>query len=133
MSKGIFSGQARDAEQDDQLTLQERQIGALLEGQHQLAKQMAEIVIAHQEIKAHHVTDLERVIRIERTIGETAVTLAKVEKIVDTVAALEGGLRVLGWLGTFVKWVASIAAACALLWGLFVYAINQGKLPPPHP
>lgn len=121
----------RDAEQDEQLTHQERQIGALLEGQHQLAKQMAEIVLAHQEIVRRHNEDLIRVARIERTISETALALVGVKEVLGTVAALKGGLRVLGWLGSAAKWLASIGAAVVLVLAVLKYLLLNGSIPPP--
>lgn len=103
--------------QDD---LQSEQIHALLEGQHQLAKQMAEIVMAHQAIVRRHEEDMPRIERIE-------ATLVEVKDLVSTVAALKGGLKVLGWFGAAVKWITLVGGP------LYVagYAITHGgKLPP---
>lgn len=129
---------AHDAEQDealhkqsDRADWQAEQIRALLVGQEQLTKQMAEIVVAHHEIVRRHNEDLIRVGRMERTISETALVLADVREIVGTVAALKGGLRVLGWLGSAAKWIATLVAGAALVLAGLKFLIASGDLPLP--
>lgn len=42
------------------------------------------------------------------------------KEMVDMFASLKGGLKVMGWLGTFAKWIAGVGAAFAA-----IYAIVQ--------
>lgn len=106
--------------------LQSEQIKALLQGQvdlARLAQQMAEIVLAHQAIVRRHAEDEPRFGRIE-------ATLIEVREVLGTVAALKGGLRVMGWLGTFAKWLAAIAAAGLLLLAALKFLLTH--TPPPR-
>ena len=112
--------------------LQAEQIRALLVGQEHLAQQMTEIVLAHQHIVRRHDEDVVRVERIERTIAETASSLSDVRDVLQTVAALRGGLQVLGWLGGAAKWLASIAIATGLVLALLKFLLQNGTLPPPR-
>ena len=112
--------------------VQAEQIRALLVGQEHLAQQMTEIVLAHQHIVRRHDEDVVRVERIERTIAETASSLSDVRDVLQTVAALRGGLQVMGWLGSAAKWLASIAIATGLVLALLKFLLQNGTLPPPR-
>jgi hypothetical protein len=48
------------------------------------------------------------------------------EEMVDLFTAAKGAFKVLGWIGTLVKWIGGIAIACAGLWGLWT---NSGMPP----
>jgi hypothetical protein len=53
----------------------------------------------------------------------THATVVKLEQ--DTAeflaifGAMKGGFKVLGWLGVFAKWIATIGGGCALAWALW--------------
>lgn len=113
--------------QDD---LQSDQIRALLEGQHQLAKQMAEIVLAHQAIVRRHEEDLPRIERIERAIENNSLMTAEVKEMVSAVAAIKGGLRVLSWLNPVAKWIGSVAVFLGAVYLLLYMMTHGGQLPP---
>lgn len=104
---------------------QSAQIAALLEGQHQLAKQMAELVLTHRDVARRLDEGDARFERVERTIKDTAEAVGKVKEVVDTVAALKGGLKVLGWMGVAAKWVASIGVAGAILVAAIKFVLYQ--------
>jgi hypothetical protein len=46
---------------------------------------------------------------VEQTQKSTA-------ELVEFWQAVQGGIKVLGWLGKFAKWFAGIAGACAAFW-----------------
>lgn len=109
--------------QDD---LQSEQISALLTGQEHLVKQMAEIVIAHKAIVRRHEEDVVRIERIEKTVDGSATLLLEMKEVVSTVAALKGGLKVLGWLGAAVKWITLVGGPIYIAF----YALTHGgKMP----
>lgn len=62
-------------------------------------------------------------------LKKNSETTAKIEKMteemVDLFAAAKGAFKVLGWIGSGVKWTAGIAAALGALWLLV-----RGGLPP---
>lgn len=47
------------------------------------------------------------------------------EEMVDLFAAAKGAFKVLGWIGTGVKWIGGVAAALGALWVIF-----KGGFPP---
>lgn len=60
--------------------------------------------------------------------ANTQVTLALKDdtgELLDILNACRGGLKVLGWIGTAAKWLAGVAAAVGILYGLL-----HGGLPP---
>ena len=64
--------------------------------------------------------------------NNTAVTAQIKERTEDLIGffeAAKGGLKVLGWLGTAIKWLGGIAAACVGIYAL-VQAIIHGGMPP---
>lgn len=71
----------------------------------------------------------ERMDRIERDMkNNTSLTAAlktDTQEVLDILTAVKGGLKVLGGLGTVVKWVATVGGALATIW-----ALATGKIPP---
>lgn len=69
----------------------------------------------------------ERVTTIERAVKEnTAITAAiatDTSELLALFTAAKGGLKVMGWMGGVVKWIAAIGAAVV---GLYV-AIQQAR------
>lgn len=47
------------------------------------------------------------------------------EEMVDLFAAAKGAFKVLGWIGTAVKWIGGVAVAVAGVW-----ALVKGGIPP---
>ena len=52
------------------------------------------------------------------------------QEIRDVIVAGKTGLKVLGGIGTAVKWIASVAAAIVTIWGLIWLILHPGALPP---
>lgn len=69
-----------------------------------------------------------RLEQIERNLAaNTAMTTSSsesIKEILDLMIAGKGGIKMLGWLGRFLKWTAGVVGACALLWGAL-----HGKFP----
>lgn len=71
----------------------------------------------HAALQAGH----DRMCRIEKSLEEnTALT----KEGVEIMKAIEGGIKVFGWLGSFLKWGAGIAGAVYT-----IYCIVKGKSP----
>jgi len=72
----------------------------------------------------------ERMDRIESDVRSntdiTAAMKADTQDVLDILNAVKGGLKVLGWLGTAMKWIATVGGAVATVWGLVT-----GKIPLP--
>jgi hypothetical protein len=47
----------------------------------------------------------------------------------DLLTAFKGGFKVLGWLGTGLKWVGGIALACTTIYTALYMATHGGQLP----
>jgi hypothetical protein len=75
----------------------------------------------------------QRMDRIEASVAEnTRITQgikADTAEFLEVFTAVRGGLKVLGWLGSVLKWGAGVGAA---LIGLY-YAIKGGSGAGPHP
>lgn len=56
----------------------------------------------------------------------TAQNTAATNEIVDLFQAAKGAFRVIGWVGTAVKWVGAVTAAGGGLW----YLVTHGFIPP---
>jgi len=76
----------------------------------------------------------ERLLEIERRLAaleaSMVVNTELTREIRDVIAAARLGLRVLGALGTLVRWIGGLAAAALAIWGL-VQAMKTGVPPPP--
>lgn len=51
------------------------------------------------------------------------------DEIRDILKAARAGFKVLGWLGTGLKWLAGFAAALVTLYGVIYAATHGGKMP----
>lgn len=62
----------------------------------------------------------DRVGRLEKGLAENTAATARVEgntaEMIDLFRAAKGGFRVLGHIGSIVKWAAAVAASLAALW-----------------
>ena len=63
---------------------------------------------------------------IKKLLDETSTTVSEVR---DLFAALKGGVKVLGWLGTGVKWLGFVAAGCTAVYTA-AYMLTHGGTPP---
>lgn len=59
----------------------------------------------------------------------TATNVASTKEMVEIFGLAKGGFKVLGWIGTAVKWVGGLATACIGIYAL-VQAILHGGMPP---
>lgn len=82
---------------------------------------------ALQAIEERLVSGTQRMDAIETAMRSNT---AMVQEVLDIMSTAKAGLRALGWLGTGVRWLGGVAAACAALWALY-QSIRNGA-PPPH-
>jgi hypothetical protein len=84
------------------------------------------IVAMHEEVIKAVLAKLEagdtRMDQMEAKVDKVAEDTGLLLEILD---ALKGGFKVIGWLGTFAKWVGGIIGAIVAVWG-FVRAIKGG-------
>ncbi len=59
----------------------------------------------------------------------TAQIKERTEDLIGFFEAAKGGLKVLGWFGTAIKWLGGISAACVGIYALY-QAIIHGGMPP---
>jgi hypothetical protein len=81
--------------------------------------QLAEFTVAHK------LTD-KRLDAIETSLEENTQITTEVRELLT---AFKGGMRVLGWLGTFAKWAGGIAGACVALYSAWYALTHGGDLP----
>lgn len=81
-----------------------------------LTDQLAELLVEVRDLRR---TSDSRFGALESELATNSTTTAEVRDILQVAKA---GLKVIGGVGTFVKWVGSIAAGLAALWGLYVTA-----------
>lgn len=72
--------------------------------------------------------DLE--VAVKENTGLTQRNNDLTQEIRDVIVAGRTGLKVLGSVGTAVKWVASVAAAIVTIWGLIWLLLHPGAIPP---
>lgn len=72
---------------------------------------------------AHHNDNQRRLMALETAMAaNTAITQelrTDTQELLDLFRAAKGGFRVVGWLGTFAKWLAGFAAAAVALYAAF--------------
>jgi hypothetical protein len=72
---------------------------------------------------AHHNDNQRRLMALETAMSaNTAVTerlAVDTQELLDLFRAAKGGFRVVGWIGTFAKWSAGLAAAAVALYTAF--------------
>lgn len=66
--------------------------------------------------------------RMDRMQEELTSNTEVTREIRDILAMGRTGLKVLGGLGTFAKWLGGIAGACAAIWSFF-YMLTHGGPP----
>lgn len=81
-----------------------------------LTDQMAELLVELRDLRR---TGDSRLGSLETGLAANSVTTSEVR---DILQVAKTGLKVIGGIGTFVKWVGGVAAAVAALWGLYVTA-----------
>ena len=102
------------------------QVRVLLQHSETLAEQIADLTITQQAAADRLAKGDARMGRLEIGLAEnTAVT----HEVRDLLTAFKGGFRVLGWLGTGLKWVSGIAIACTTIYTALYMATHGGTLP----
>lgn len=90
------------------------------------AKEAEHVMEMHEEFKKAVLAKLEasesRMDQMESKVDKVAEDTSLLLEILD---ALKGGFKVIGWLGTFAKWVGGIVGAIVAVWG-FVRAVKGG-------
>lgn len=78
---------------------------------------------ALRAIEARLVAGTERMDALEdamrRNTAMTASNTALIQEVLDIMSTAKAGFRALGWLGTGMRWLGGVAAACAALWALY--------------
>lgn len=77
-------------------------------------------------IEARLETGGDRMDRMERAINENTDLTVEVR---DLLAALKGGMKVLGWLGVLAKWIGVVASAAVAIYTAAYIATHGGELP----
>lgn len=92
----------------------------------QVAMQISDLTIG-QQIAAQKVSAAEmRMAALEKALGANTEITREVRDLLD---ALKGGMKVLGWMGTGLKWLGAIAAAgMAIYTGVYMLT-HGGELP----
>ena len=109
----------------DRITL-ERRIEILEIGHAHMTRQMAEITVALQDVSRCLEAGTSKMSGLERELSDNSSTTREVRDILSTARL---GFRVLGGLGTAVRWfgyLASAGAACYVAWHMIV---NGGRPP----
>lgn len=86
-----------------------------------LTDQLAELLVEVRDLRR---TGDTRLSALETELAANSVTTGEVR---DILQVAKTGLKVIGGIGTFVKWIGGIAAGLAALWGLYVTA--RGGIP----
>lgn len=102
------------------------QVRVLLQHSQTLAQQIAELTITQQQAAERLAKGDARMARLEAGLEEnTAVTT----QVRDLLTAFQGGFKVLGWLGTGLKFVGGLAVACTAIYTALYMATHGGQLP----
>lgn len=102
---------------------QDRQMSAIVASIASLTDQVAEITVAQHRAVRDLVARDEEIRAIRETVTKNAETA---QEVLDLFSTLKGGFRVLGWLGTFAKGLAGLAAAAAALWAAYTQFKHGG-------
>jgi hypothetical protein len=106
--------------------LQDAQTRVLVQGQHQIAQQIAELTISQQNAIAWRAASDARLKALELALADNTQVTMDVRDLLD---AFKGGFKVLGWLGTATKWLGAIAAAGMALYTALYMVTHGGNLP----
>lgn len=89
-------------------------IGGLHNGHETLVMQMMELIKSQERI-ADRLDDRDKQIAaIREELGKNTVVTTEVR---DYLEAFKGGFKVLGWMGTGLKWISGTALAIAGIYG----------------
>lgn len=69
----------------------------------------------------------DRMKAMELELRENTRTTREVRELMELARS---GFKVLGWFGSFVKWVGGLSAAAVAIWGLVYTFTHGGQLPP---
>ena len=76
----------------------------------------------------------DRMDAIERALkANTEATLEgnrDAREVLEIFQAVKGGIKVLGWIGAMVKWLAPLATLCFAAYSAFYAMTHGGQLPP---
>lgn len=110
----------------DPIAHDEARLRVLEVGHRQLTDQMAEIAVELREIRMALGCGESRMGSIETDLRDARETLAEVRDILQVTRA---GLKVLGGIGTAVRWIGYLAAAATALWVFASHVKNGGPRP----
>lgn len=96
----------------------EAQLRVLLTNARMTIAQLSEFAVMHKA------TD-KRLDKIEIDLADNTKVTREVRELLDT---FKGGMKVLGWLGTGMKWAGSIAAAVFSIYAAW-HAFRTGNFP----
>lgn len=63
--------------------------------------------------------------RMDEMQEELSANTTVTTEVRDLLQTAKGGLKVLGWIGSFVKWAGGIAAGLAAIWALLQAALHN--------
>lgn len=106
--------------------LRDAELKVLLQHHTLLARQIAELAIGQQSLNSQMIVDTKRLKTLESDLAENTIITVEVR---DLLGAIKGGMKVLGWLGTFAKWAGGIAAALAAIYTAVYMIAHGGKSP----
>lgn len=86
----------------------------------QVVERLEQVDREVKELKENHMRLQQEFIRVNAALNEntqlTKRIAADTSGLIDIFKAAEGGFKVLGWMGTAIKWVASVGAAVGAFW-----------------
>jgi len=102
------------------------QVRTLLITADTLTTQIAEMVVQnHVERDAMAVREA-KMVDLEVAFRKNSETVAQVVKLLEPLAGL---FKVIGWIGTAIKWLGAVAAACLAIYSLWYTWSHNGDLP----
>ena len=107
------------------LTL-ERRIELLEVGHAHMTRQMAEVTVAMQDVSRCLEQGGAKMSSVQSELQQTSQTIGEVR---DILAAVKVGLKVIGGIGTLVRWAGYVAAAGAAIYTFWHMLKNGGKPP----
>ena len=112
-------------DRDTRLSDQQR-IRILESGHHALVEQLAEVAVALRDVQACMQRGDTRMGAMESELSVNSTVTAEVR---DILSVAKVGLRVLGGVGTLVRWVGYLSAAGAAIYSAW-YMVTHGGRPP---
>lgn len=107
----------------DRIAEQEAAVRGLHNGHQLLTQQLMDALLASQRLMDKVDAQDLKIAAIQTELGQNTKVTTEVR---DYLEAFRGGFKVLGWLGTGLKWLSGVAVAVLALWGAWKTATGGG-------